>query len=100
MDDTLQKLRDQLILYAPRLATALALLVAFAIAARSAAVSGLKGMVAHIGLRYTTLALDDERRALVPNSAMFSNPITVASRSAAEAGATARPALAFSSAMR
>jgi small conductance mechanosensitive channel len=188
MDDTLQKLRDELILFAPRLATALLLLVAFAIAARIVArivdrvgsravgapeivellartaqiaiiafgvvsslgtlgvnvmglvaglglagfaagfalkdalsnalsgvlilmyrpfrhgdrvsVTGFEGMVAFIDLRYTTLALDDGRRALVPNSAIFSNPITVASRPAGEADAVARPARTISSATR
>jgi len=36
----------------------------------------LEGEVAHIDLRYTTLELSD-RRILVPNSNVFTNPITV-----------------------
>ena len=60
----------------------------------------LRKLVAHIDLRYTTLALDDGRRALVPNSAIFSNPIAVASRAAAETDAPARPVRTISSAMR
>ena len=36
----------------------------------------LEGEVAHIDLRYTTLELAD-RRILVPNSNLFTNPITV-----------------------
>lgn len=39
-------------------------------------VMGLEGVVRDVDLRYTTLDADD-RRFLVPNSALFSNPITV-----------------------
>lgn len=40
-------------------------------------VTGFDGDVTDIDLRYTTLRLDDGRTALIPNSAIFSNPLVV-----------------------
>ena len=39
-------------------------------------VSGLKGKVVEIDLRYTSLA-NDGTRILIPNSTLFKNPITI-----------------------
>lgn len=40
-------------------------------------VTGVRGDVADIDLRYTTVRLDDGRTALIPNSSIFSNPLVV-----------------------
>src|SRR5713226_8761533 len=48
-------------------------------------VTGLEGTVLHIDLRYTTLDSADQT-ILVPNSNLFTNPITIAKASASKEG--------------
>jgi small-conductance mechanosensitive channel len=40
-------------------------------------VTGFEGTVSAIDLRYTTIAQTDGGRVLIPNSALFSNPVAV-----------------------
>ncbi len=53
------------------------------------AVAGLEGTVEGIDLRYTTL-INEDKRFLIPNSLLFSNPITLSREKAAQVHAGAQ----------